>query len=60
MEEMLTIKLMNGLGSLFKIYLTILSQITRDNNKFLDLQIFFSYLKDNEYCIKQTIKVNLT
>lgn len=37
MEEMVTIKLMNSFDSLFKTYLTILSQKARDNNKLPDL-----------------------
>lgn len=32
MEEMLTSKLMNGLGSSFETYLTMLSQKARDEN----------------------------
>lgn len=58
-EEIVTIKLMNSLSNLFKIYLTKLSQKIRDNNKLLNLQIFFSNLKDKKCCIKQTTKVKL-
>ena len=37
MEEMVNIKLMNGLGSLFETYLTMLSQKARDENKLPNL-----------------------
>lgn len=60
MEKMITIKLMNSLNSLFKIYPIILSQKVRDNNKLLDLQAFLSNLKDKKRYMKQTTKVNLT
>ena len=59
MEDMVTIKLMNGLGSSFKTYLTILSQKARDDNKLPDLQALLSNLEDKERCMKQTTKVNL-
>lgn len=36
-KEMVIIKLMNGLDSLFKTYLIILSQKAKDNNKLLIL-----------------------
>ena len=36
-EEMVTIKLIYGLGSSFKTYVTMLSQKTRDDNKLPDL-----------------------
>ena len=55
MEEMVTIKLMNGLGSLFEIYLIILNQKIRDNNKLPNLQAFFANLEDEEDYMKQTI-----
>ena len=56
---MITIKLINSLGSSFKIYLTILSQKTRDKNKLLNLSSFLSNLEDEKRCMKQTTKVNL-
>lgn len=56
---MLTIKLMNNLGNLLETYLTMLSQKARDNNKFPNLQVFLSNLKDKKLCIKQTTQVNL-
>lgn len=34
---MITIKLINSLASLFKIFFIMLNQKTRDNNKLLDL-----------------------
>lgn len=36
-EKIVIIKLMNDLGSLFEIYLTMLSQKTEDNNKLSNL-----------------------
>lgn len=36
-EEMIAIKLINDLSSLFETFLTILNQKARDNNKLLDL-----------------------
>ena len=60
MEEMVTIKLMNGLGSSFETYLTMLSQKARDDNKLPDLQALLSNLEDEEHRMKQTTKVNLT
>ena len=59
MEEMVTIKLMNGLGSSFETYLTMLSQKARDDNKLPDLQALLSNLEDDERRMKQTTKVNL-
>ena len=59
MEEMVTIKLMNGLGSSFETYLTMLSQKARDDNKLPDLQALLSNLEDEERRMKQTTKVNL-
>ena len=58
-EKIVTIKLMNNLGSLFETYLIILSQKTRDNNKLLDLQAFLLNLKDKKRHMKQTTKINL-
>lgn len=60
MKKMVTIKLMNGLDSIFEIYLTILSQKTRDENKLPNLQALLFNLEDKECHMKQTIKVNLT
>ena len=59
MEEMVTIKLMNGLGSSFETYLTMLSQKARDDNKLPDLQALLSNLEDKERRMKQTTTVNL-
>ena len=59
MEEMVTTKLMNGLGSSFDTYLTMLSQKARDDNKLPDLQALLSNLEDEKRCTKQTTKVNL-
>ena len=59
MEEMIIIKLMNCLGSLFEIYLTMLGQKIKNNNKLPDLQALLSNLEDEERRIKQTTKVNL-
>ena len=59
MEEMITIKLISGLGSLFKTYLTMLSQKTRNDNKLSNLQALLSKLKDKKHCLKKTTKVNL-
>ena len=59
MEEMVTIKLMNGLGSSFETYLTMLSQKARDENKLPDLPSLLSNLEDEERRMKQTTKVNL-
>ncbi len=59
MEEMVTIKLINGLGSSFETYLTMLSQKARDDNKLPDLQALLSNLEDEERRMKQTTKVNL-
>lgn len=39
-REMVTIKLMNGLGSSFKTYLIMLSQKAKDKNKLLNLSSF--------------------
>lgn len=52
MEKMVTIKLINALSSLFKTYFIMLSQKARDDNKFPDLQVFLSNLKDKKHCIK--------
>ena len=60
MEEMVTIKLINSLGSLFETYLIMLSQKARNNNKRSDLQVFLSNLKDQECRMKQTTKINPT
>ena len=57
---MITIKLMNDLGSLFETYLTILSQKARDENKQPNLSGFPSNLEYKKRCMKQTTKVNLT
>ncbi len=59
MKEMVTIKLMNGLGSSFETYLTMLNQKPKDDNKLSDLQGLLSNLKDEECFMKQTTKVNL-
>ena len=59
MEKMVTIKPMNGLGSLFKIYLTMLSQKARNDNKLPNLHALLSNLEVKERCIQQTTKVNL-
>ncbi len=59
MEEMVTIKLMNGLGSLFEIYLIMLSRKAKDDNKLPDLQALLSNLEDEECRLKKTTKVNL-
>ena len=59
MEEMVTIKLMNGLDSSFETYLTMLSQKARDENKLPNLSSLLSNLEDEERCMKQTTKVNL-
>ena len=59
MEDMVTMKLINGLGSSFEIYLTMLSQKARDDNKLPDLQALLSNLEDEERRMKQTAKVNL-
>ena len=56
---MVTIKLINGLGSSFETYLTMLSQKAKDDNKIFDLQALLSNLKDEERRMKQTTKVNL-
>ena len=60
MEEIITIKLINSLGSLFDTYLTMLSQKARDDNKLPNLQAFLSNLKDKEHCLKQITKINFT
>ncbi|MCJ1347526.1 hypothetical protein MMC31_005751 [Peltigera leucophlebia] len=59
MEEMVTIRLMNGLGSSFETYLTMLGQKARDDNKLPDLPGLLSNLDDEERRIKQTTQVNL-
>ncbi len=56
---MVTIKLRNGLGSLFETYLTMLSQKARDDNKLPDLQAHLFNLEDKERRMKQNTKVNL-
>lgn len=56
---MVTIKLINGLGNLFKIYLTILGQKAKNKNKLPNLQVLFFNLKNKKRYIKQSIKVNL-
>ena len=56
MEEMVTIKLMNSLGSSFETYLTMLSQKARDDNKLLDLQALLSNLKDKA-CANDVVEV---
>lgn len=58
-EEIVTIKLMKGLGSLFKTYLIMQNQKAKDDNKRSNLQALLSNLKDEKRCIKWTIKVNL-
>lgn len=58
-EKIITIKLINGLGSLFEIYLTILSQKAKNNNKLLNLQAVFSNLEDKKHYMKHTTKVTL-
>ena len=50
---------MNGLGSSFETYLTMLSQKARDENKLPDLPSLLSNLEDEERRLKQTTKVNL-
>lgn len=57
-EKIVTIKLINGLYSLFETYLIMLSQKARYNNKLPNLQAFFSNLKDKKCCIKQITKIN--
>lgn len=57
-EEIITIKLLNSFGRLFETYLTILIQKAKDKYKLPDIQALLSNLKDEEYYIKQTIKVN--
>lgn len=59
-EEIVTIKLMNNLSNLFKIYFTILSQKIGDNNKLPDLQALLPNFEDEKRCIKQITKANLT
>ena len=59
MEEIVTIKLMNALGSLFEAYLTMLTQKARDENKLPDLQALLSILEDEERSMKQSTKFNL-
>lgn len=51
-EEIITIKLINGLDSLFEIYLTMLNQKAKNDNKITNLQVFLSNLKDEECYIK--------
>lgn len=51
-EEIVTIKLMNVLDSLFKTYLIILNQKAGDDNKLPNLQVLFSNLKDKERHMK--------
>lgn len=51
-KEMITIKPMNDLGSLFETYLIILSQKARNDNKLPDLQAFLLNLENKELCIK--------
>ena len=58
-EEMGTIKLMNGMGSSFETYLTILSQKARDKIKLPNLPSLLSNLEDEERRMKQTTNVNL-
>lgn len=58
-EKIVTIKLINSLGSLFEIYLTILSQKAKNNNKLLNLQAVFSNLEDKKHYMKHTTKINL-
>lgn len=57
-EKIVTIKLINGLYSLFETYLTMLSQKTRYNNKLPNLQAFLSNLEDKKCRIKQITKIN--
>lgn len=59
-EKIITIKLMNGLDSLFKTYLIMLNQKAKDENKLYDLQAFILNLKEKKQHIKWTIKVNFT
>ena len=59
-EEIVTIKLMNNLSNLFKIYFTILSQKIGDNNKLPDLQALLPNFEDEKRCIKRITKANLT
>lgn len=54
---MVIIKLINDLNNLFKIYLIILSQKTRDKNKFLNLQVFFSNFKNKKHYIKEITNI---
>lgn len=56
---MITIKLMNDLGSLFKTYLTMLSQKARNDNKLPNLQLLLSNPKDKKRHIKQIINSTL-
>ena len=59
-EEMATIKLMNGLGGSFEIYLAMLSQKVSEDNKLPNLQALLSNREDETRRMKQTTKVNLT
>ena len=59
-EEIITIKLINSLGSLCKIYFIMLNQKARDDNKLYNLQALFSNLEDKKRRMKQITKVNLT
>lgn len=51
-EEIVTIKLMNVLDSLFKTYLIILNQKAGNDNKLPNLQALFSNLKNKERHMK--------
>ena len=56
-EEIVTIKLMNNWGSSFETHLTILNPKAKYENKISD---FFRFFPNEEFCMKQTTKVNLT
>lgn len=57
-EKIVTIKLINGLDSFSEIYLTMLSQKARYNNKLPNLQAFLSNLENKKCRIKQITKIN--
>lgn len=57
--KMVTIKPINGWGSLFEIYLTIFSQKPKDKNKLPNFSYLHSNLEDKKRYIKLTTKVNL-
>ena len=59
MEEIITIKLTNGLSSSFETYLTMLIQKAKDDDKLPDLRAHLSNLEDKERRMKQNTKVNL-